>query len=101
MRLQVLQVAGCPGAVTLTARLAQLVSGRTAVEQQVVSDLDQATTLRMTGSPTLLIDGVDPFPVAGQPPSLSCRLYLDEIGAVSRAPSLAQLRTALANRANQ
>ena len=96
MRLQVLHVAGCPGAVTLAARLAQLVSGRTEVEQQVVGDLDQATTLRMTGSPTLLIDGVDPFAVAGLPASLSCRLYRDETGSISGAPSLAQLREALA-----
>jgi hypothetical protein len=96
MRLQVLHVADCPGAVTLTARLAQLVSGRTEVEQQVVSDLDQATTLRMTGSPTLLIDGVDPFAVAGLPASLSCRLYRDETGSISGAPSPAQLREALA-----
>jgi hypothetical protein len=96
MRLQVLHVAGCPGAVTLTARLAQLVSDRTEVEQRVVDDLDQATMLRMTGSPTLLIDGVDPFAVAGLPPSLSCRLYRDETGSVSPAPSPAQLREALA-----
>jgi hypothetical protein len=95
MRLQVLHVPGCPGAVTLTARLAQLVSGRTEVEQLVVHDLDQAEILQMTGSPTLLIDGVDPFAVAGLPPGLSCRLYRDENGSVSGAPSLAQLRAAL------
>jgi hypothetical protein len=96
MRLQVLHVAGCPGAVMLTARLSQLVSGRTEVEQVLVCDQDQATMLQMTGSPTLLIDGVDPFAVAGLPPSLSCRLYRDENGALSCAPSLAQLRAALA-----
>jgi hypothetical protein len=95
MRLQVLHVPDCAGAATLTARLAQLVGGDTDIEHQVVSDLDQATMLRMTGSPTLLIDGADPFAVDGLPPSLSCRLYRDENGLVSRAPSLAQLRAAL------
>jgi hypothetical protein len=79
----------------LTARLSQLVSGRTEVEQLLVCDQDQATMLRMTGSPTLLIDGVDPFAIASLAPSLSCRLYRDEHGALSRAPSLAQLRAVL------
>jgi hypothetical protein len=43
----------------------------------------------MAGSPTLLIDGVDPFAMAGQAWNLSCRLYADEAGAASGAPSLA------------
>ena len=34
----------------------------------------------MYGSPTLLIDGVDPFAEPGQPPSMSCRLYRDDDG---------------------
>jgi hypothetical protein len=92
MRLQILHVPDCPGAATLTTHLTQLAGGRADVEQQVVSDLDQATALGMTGSPTLLIDGADPFAVAGVPPSLSCRLYRDENSAIARAPSLAQLR---------
>ena len=95
MRLQVLHVADCPGAAMLTARLTRLISGRTEVEQQLVGNQEQAAMLRMTGSPTLLIDGVDPFAAAGLPPSLSCRLYRDENGAFSRAPSLAQLRAVL------
>jgi hypothetical protein len=49
----------------------------------------------MHGSPTLLIDGADPFAEPGQPPSMSCRLYRDENGQLSRAPSLGQLRQAI------
>ena len=49
----------------------------------------------MHGSPTLLIDGVDPFAVPGQPPSMSCRLYRDDDGQASGAPSAGQLRQAL------
>jgi hypothetical protein len=96
MRLQILHVPDCPGAATLIAHLTRLAGGRADVEQQVVSDLDQATALGMTGSPTLLIDGADPFAVDGLPPSLSCRLYRDENGSITRAPSLAQLRAVLA-----
>jgi Alkylmercury lyase len=49
----------------------------------------------MHGSPTLLIDGVDPFAEAGQAPSMSCRLYRDENGQLSGAPSIGQLRQAI------
>jgi hypothetical protein len=49
----------------------------------------------MHGSPTLLIDGVDPFAEPGQPPSMSCRPYRDENGQLSVAPSLSQLRQAI------
>jgi hypothetical protein len=50
----------------------------------------------MHGSPTLLIDGVDPFAGPDQPPSLSCRLYRDEAGRAGGAPSVQALRQALA-----
>ena len=49
----------------------------------------------MTGSPTLLADGADPFARPGQLPSVSCRLYPDENGRQSPAPSSGQLRDAL------
>lgn len=97
MRLQVLHVPGCPGAAALTTRLAQLLTGRARVEQQVIRDQDEAAAAGMSGSPTLLLDGIDPFAV-GQPPILSCRLYLDENGALAGAPSLARLRAALARK---
>jgi hypothetical protein len=49
----------------------------------------------MHGSPTLLINGADPFAEPGQDPSMSCRLYHDENGQLSGAPSLSQLRQAI------
>ena len=49
----------------------------------------------MTGSPTLLADGADPFARPGQLPSVSCRLYRDEHGRRVPAPSAAQLRAVL------
>jgi len=95
MRLQVLHVPGCPNAVALTTRLAQLLGGRDRVEQQVICDENEAAAAGMSGSPTLLLDGIDPFAVARRPPGLSCRLYLDENGALAGAPSLVQLRAAI------
>lgn len=96
MKLQVLHVPGCPHAALLTARLAELVAGRAEVEQRPVHSQREAESLGMRGSPTLLVDGADPFPAGDQPPSLSCRLYRDETGALTGTPSAAQLREALA-----
>jgi hypothetical protein len=96
MKVQVLQVPGCPHAPVLIARLHLLISGRTVVETRVIHDQGEAESWRMPGSPTVLIDGVDPFPAGGQPPGLSCRLYRDETGSLSGSPSLTQLREVLA-----
>lgn len=92
MRLKLLHVSDCPNAAVLTGRLARVAVGRASIERHVVRDLDEAERLGMNGSPTLLIDGVDPFDRPGLRPSLSCRLYPDENGSLSGAPSVDQLR---------
>jgi hypothetical protein len=97
MQLTVLAVPGCPNAPVLGDRLAAVVDGRAgvSVSHRVISDEGEAARWGMPGSPTLLIDGVDPFAEPGQPPSMSCRLYHDERGQLSGAPSLSQLRQAI------
>jgi hypothetical protein len=96
--LEILQVPDCPGAELLAARLAELLAGRLGprVIRRVVTSQADAERLGMTGSPTLLADGADPFARPGQPSSVSCRLYLDERGRRGPAPSSGQLRAALA-----
>jgi hypothetical protein len=93
IKLEILQVPGCPGADLLDARLAEL--GHPRVIRRVVTSQADAERLGLTGSPTLLVDGADPFARPGQPPSVSCRLYLDEHRRPSPAPSSGQLRDAL------
>lgn len=68
MRLQILQVPDCPNAADLEIRLAQLIAGHADIEvtRQVVTVEDDAERVGMTGSPTLLVDGVDPFPRRGR-----------------------------------
>jgi hypothetical protein len=94
MQLTVLAVPDCPNAPVLGDRLAAVLDGRAGVwvSHQVISDEGEAGRWGMHGSPTLLIDGADPFAEPGQPPSLSCRLYRDENGQLSGAPSVGQLR---------
>jgi hypothetical protein len=66
-----------------------------AIELHRVETPEEAVELRFRGSPTLLIDGTDPFVEEDAPFGLSCRVYLTEAG-VSGEPTYDQLRNALA-----
>jgi hypothetical protein len=97
MKLQILQVPDCPNAAIMAARLAELADADPClhVVREVVTTQEDAERLGMTGSPTLLADGTDPFARPGHAPGISCRLYQDEQGRSASAPSHGQLRTAL------
>ena len=97
MRVHILSVPDCPNVPPLQQRLAEVLAGRgdVTVTIEVIDSSDLAAEAGMAGSPTLLVDGVDPFAGPGQVPSVSCRLYRDESGALTGAPSVAQLRAAL------
>jgi hypothetical protein len=88
MDLMVLAVPGCPSAMLLEERLAQVLAGRrdVSVSHQVIEDEKQAARQGMHGSPTILIDGRDPFAELGQSSSVSCRLYRDSNGRVGAPP---------------
>ncbi len=55
---------------------------------------DEAERLRFRGSPTILIDGVDPFAEEEAPFGLSCRIYQTD-RAMEGSPSVTQLLDAL------
>jgi hypothetical protein len=98
MELTVLAVPGCPNALVLKQRLTGLLAGRpgVTVSWQVVASDEEAARLGMRGSPTLLIDGSDPFAVPDQGPALACRLYRSDEGRLAGVPAVAALRRALA-----
>ncbi|MFE5934184.1 organomercurial lyase [Streptomyces sp. NPDC056470] len=97
MRITVLTVPDCPNAPVARERITAALDGREAeVELVEVRDEAEAARWGMTGSPTVLVDGVDPFAVPGAPVSVSCRLYRDEEGRADGAPSGEALRNALA-----
>jgi hypothetical protein len=97
MELTVLAVPGCPNALVLERRLAVVLAGRPAVTvtRQVITDEAGAARWGMHGSPTLLVDGQDPFAEPGTAPALACRLYRDENGHLESAPTVAALSRVL------
>jgi hypothetical protein len=66
------------------------------VRERQVTSLEEADRFGMHGSPTIRVEGRDPFAGPDARPSLSCRLYPSEQGA-SGAPTVAQLAAAPAS----
>jgi hypothetical protein len=97
VELTVLTVAGCPHAPLLEQRLAAALGARTdaQITRRVIADPDEAAAAGMHGSPTVLVDGRDPFALPGQPASLSCRFYDNGPGLREGAPSVTRLRQAI------
>ena len=89
-------VEDCPHVALARHRIADALSrlGLDVVPtERIVGDEAEATSAGFRGSPTILIDGTDPFPTVG-PTGLSCRLYATEAGREG-APSVEQLVEAL------
>lgn len=97
MELTLLTVPACPNAAVFEERLAAALADHpdTVVRHREVTDEREAVEAGMHGSPTLLVDGEDPFAAPGQPPSLSCRLYQDATGHADAAPPVDALRQVL------
>ena len=97
MELTLLTIAACPHAAAFEKRLAVALAGHrgAVLHRRVVASEREAAAAGMHGSPTLLVDGVDPFARPGAAASLSCRLYPGAAGEAGGVPSVAALRAAL------
>ncbi len=98
MKIELLSVPDCPNhALALSRIIEALHAAEVTVaeisERVITSDAD-AHELGMHGSPTILIDGCDPFSEAGTPASMSCRLYRSDAG-FDGAPNVADLVAAI------
>ncbi|MGI8516784.1 MAG: thioredoxin family protein [Acidimicrobiia bacterium] len=89
---------GCPNRNTTDQVLAALLSEgwHATVEHELIDSYNKATVRGFQGSPTVLIDGVDPFAHPDAPPALACRVYQTETGPAG-SPSIDQLRRAIAS----
>lgn len=97
LELSVLVVPDCPNDPILLERLGRALADYpdARVTRFVIRDEAEAVRLGMRGSPTLLVNGIDPFAAPASPASLSCRVYRDESGPSQGAPSVAALRRAV------
>lgn len=102
--VQLLVVTDCPNEGPAAAVLRQALddTGLSTVQFtiRVVSDQAEAERIGFTGSPTVLIDGRDPFAEPGQHPALACRLYRHDT-EIFGVPPLRPLRKALKMAADQ
>ncbi len=62
------------------------------IERRVVNAVEDATANQFKGSPSFLVDGVDPFACSDTPVGLSCRIYQTPNGPAG-SPTLDQLRS--------
>jgi hypothetical protein len=94
VELTILTVAGCAHAALLEERLAAALVGGppTVITRRVITDPAEAAQAGLRGSPTVLVDGSDPFAGPGQLASMSCRLYDNGPGLLEGAPSVSRLR---------
>jgi hypothetical protein len=99
MKVTLLYFDDCPNWVETDQHLTLLqaeIPDLETVRQQVETSED-AERLGFRGSPSILIDGVDPFADSDAPVGLSCRIYVTPSGPAG-SPTLEQLRTALTSR---
>ena len=98
MDIEILHVPGCPNLGLARARLAaalEQTATAAAVHEVVVADHTRAHELGMHGSPTITIDGRDPFAQNADGGSLSCRLYWAG-GSPDGAPGVTAMIEAIA-----
>jgi len=98
MKITVQYFDGCPHRKLADQRLASVLQdlGRheIAVEYQLIDSPEMAERIGFRGSPTILVDGRDPFATGTEPIGMSCRVFRTEHGAQG-SPTEAQLREVL------
>ena len=89
---------GCPNLALaeqrVTDALSRLAGPCPAVVLEEIVDEEQARRVGFHGSPTVLLDGLDPFAGSGAEVAFACRVYRTEAGSEG-APSVEQLTTVL------
>lgn len=95
MKVELIYDEGCPNWRTVADELAELLGEVDfTLELRESSTLDPSLVPSYRGSPTVLIDGRDPFAGADVPVRAACRVYPTPQG-LSGAPTLDQLRAAV------
>jgi hypothetical protein len=87
---------GCPNWKVTQAHLEALQEEGIDLDivHQLIETPEAAEDAGFRGSPTVVVEGVDPFADPDAPVGLSCRVYRTETGFVG-SPTLDQLRAAM------
>lgn len=96
MQIVIRHTEGCPHVDMVESRTRQAVVRlgiEAEIESALVRTVADAEEMRFVGSPTILIDGKDPF-ADNDTPALACRIYATESG-LEGAPSVEQIVTVL------
>ncbi len=98
MNVELRYFAGCPNWTVAHQRLLEALR-RTGhpdvmVQQTRVETSERAVALGFVGSPTVLINGVDPFAVGDESVGLACRVFRTPAG-LAGCPTVDQLRGVL------
>jgi len=98
VKIQVVHIDECPNWETTGDRV-QAVLGRLGlpdvpVEFVLVETLVDAAAVGFAGSPTVLVDGEDVVPSAGQTTNIACRVYATETG-LAGLPSESQIEAGI------
>jgi hypothetical protein len=98
VEVELLVVPGCPNqaatAELVRALLDELGRSDTPLSVRTIHTQAEADGQGFTGSPTLLVNGRDPFAEPGRVPALACRVYSTPSG-LRRLPDAAAVRKAL------
>ncbi len=95
MEIELLYFDDCPHWRVADERLAEVAANRAVVvKHRLVTTPEEAERLGFRGSPTILIDGRDPFATGNEPTGLSCRIYQTPDGPAG-SPTVAQLQDAV------
>ncbi len=92
MEIRLLYFEDCPNIVEAESRVRDALGDRADVSviRHQVANIEEAERVGMHGSPTILIDGTDPFADSDTPVSWSCRVYSPADGSHG-VPSLERL----------
>jgi len=101
MKITIQYFDGCPHWKLADERVRHVIgdfaSDDVTLEYQFIDSPETADQLGFHGSPTILIDGLDPFITGVEQVGMSCRVFRTEDG-IQGAPTEAELRKLLLNR---
>jgi len=95
MKLELLYFDDCPNWTVASERLMAVATSRgLVVERRIVATVEEAEAEGFRGSPTVLVDGRDPFASGDESFGLACRVYQTPDGPAG-SPTIEQLEAVI------